>query len=503
MALPSTGRSGLPGCALYFFLFMSLGSLTPFVPVIWRSKGLSEAEVGLLGAVRPISILLAGPVICALTDKYGVQQMVLYGLMLLFAIARSTMLVAGGFWALAAVEISCSVSMSTIMSIIDAAVRNVFGSDGYGTQRSWGAAGYGLAALMSGFVYDVTGGSYDGVVAVYVTVLALALVAALGVPVGRTDIPAGGLDDEEPRRSDRLGTCDNTSSHGETELVENDRESDDEAAKTLADIRMNAEGYGKGDLIQPQDHLEQEERGVASVLWIMFSTPQHFSFFLGVILSGMAKGVIDTFLFIWLDELGGSHVLLGLAGLVMCCAEVPFFYVSGFLIRKIGPRNVVALSQIGYIVRLVYYSGLWDPWWVLPAELLHGLTFAATWAATTDYAHGIAPAHLRTTMQATKAGLNRGMGYGLGAILGGVAYSNLGPRRCFLASAALPLVSLLFLIVLPWVNVGGDLRKQGTGEEGLEHWGPKVCHKEVSADENGISGEFGTNNLDAVESRPE
>ncbi|CAN0538188.1 unnamed protein product [Ectocarpus sp. 12 AP-2014] len=34
---------------------------------------------------------------------------------------------------------------------------------------------------------------------VYVTVLALALLAALGIPIGRTDEPAGGQDDEEPR----------------------------------------------------------------------------------------------------------------------------------------------------------------------------------------------------------------------------------------------------------------------------------------------------------------
>jgi len=32
-----------------------------------------------------------------------------------------------------------------------------------------------------------------------------------------------------------------------------------------------------------------------------------------------------------------------------------------------------------------------DPRWVLPAEMLHGLTFAAMWAATTNYAHEIAP----------------------------------------------------------------------------------------------------------------
>ena len=37
------------------------------------------------------------------------------------------------------------------------------------------------------------------------------------------------------------------------------------------------------------------------------------------------------------------------------------------------------------------WQNLREPWWVLPAEVLHGLTFAAMWAATTDYAHQIAP----------------------------------------------------------------------------------------------------------------
>ncbi|CAM9812625.1 unnamed protein product [Ectocarpus sp. 8 AP-2014] len=390
MAVPWTG-SRLAGCALYFFLFASFGSLTPFLPLIWRSKGLAETEVGLLAAVRPISVILAGPIICAFTDKHGVQQTALYVLLLLFAITGSTVLFAGSFSALAAVELSSSVSRSPIVSLIDAAVRNAFGSGGYGTQRSWGAAGYGLSTLISGIVYGIARGSYDGVVSVYVSVLAMALVAALGVPVGPTAEPAGGQEDEKPWRN-KTGTSHNVSIHRETELAENGCASEDEATDTRADIGINAEDPGNEDLSNPLQHLEQEEHGVASALWIMFSTPQNISFFSAVFLSGMTKGVIDTFLFIWLDELGSSHALLGLAGLAMSFSEVPFFYVSGPLSRKIGPRNVVALSQIGYIVRLVYYSVLSDPWWVLPAELLHGLTFAAMWAATTDYAHGIAPA---------------------------------------------------------------------------------------------------------------
>ena len=32
-----------------------------------------------------------------------------------------------------------------------------------------------------------------------------------------------------------------------------------------------------------------------------------------------------------------------------------------------------------------------DPWWVLPAEVLHGFTFAAVWAASVSYVQEIAP----------------------------------------------------------------------------------------------------------------
>lgn len=48
----------------------------------------------------------------------------------------------------------------------------------------WGAVGYGFAVLVSGIVYDNAGGGYGSVVVVFVVALALALVAALGVPVG-------------------------------------------------------------------------------------------------------------------------------------------------------------------------------------------------------------------------------------------------------------------------------------------------------------------------------
>ncbi|CAN0291240.1 unnamed protein product [Scytosiphon promiscuus] len=102
--------------------------------------------------------------------------------------------------------------------------------------------------------------------------------------------------------------------------------------------------------------------------------------------------------------------------------------------------------------------------------MLHGLTFAAMWAATIDYAHGIAPAHLRSTVQAIVSGLKRGLGCGLGSVLGGVMYSSLGPRVCFGVSAALPCLSILLLLVIPPIGVRQRYRGDESAQEGLDTW---------------------------------
>lgn len=70
----------------------------------------------------------------------------------------------------------------------------------YGTQRLWGAAGYGLSTFASGFVYDNTTGGYGGVVIVFVAVSAAALVAALGVRFDGDRSSAGSQDGEELQR---------------------------------------------------------------------------------------------------------------------------------------------------------------------------------------------------------------------------------------------------------------------------------------------------------------
>lgn len=57
----------------------------------------------------------------------------------------------------------------------------------FGSQRLWGAVGFGIASLVAGYVSDLYGGSFSGVMLVFMGNVLLALVASTGVPVGQVN----------------------------------------------------------------------------------------------------------------------------------------------------------------------------------------------------------------------------------------------------------------------------------------------------------------------------
>eukprot|EP00904_Undaria_pinnatifida_P002326 jgi/Undpi1/12094/HiC_scaffold_4.g01792.m1 len=452
------------GCIFYFFLYMSYGSIVPYLPLIWRDKGFSESQVGLLGSIRPAMSFLATPVLCGFADRRNIQQQILYVAMMLYAVFPPSVLVAGGFSAVVVVETLSSIAKSPITSLVDAAVRHSFGGDGYGVQRLWGAFGFGVASFISGYLCDAAGGGYEGVMLFFVAVMAIGLMASTGVPVGRNDdLP----DVDEDKDCECPMMEDDGAVALKTEPKSVKRVNHDGASNgILVDGIVIPTAANGGVANQMEDNVtsgtskrfRQEPLTIddrkthddakgrfLTVVRLMFGTLESSSLFAAVLLSGMAGGVIDIFLFIRLKELGGSHMLIGLTRLAMCLSEVPCFYLSGPLIKRVGVRGAISLAQVAYLTRLIYYSNLKEPWWVLPAEMVHGMTFAITWSATTDYAHQIAPAHMRTTVQGVISGLHWGLGFGLGALLGGILYEHLGARLCFIVSSILPLFALMLL----------------------------------------------------------
>eukprot|EP00878_Enallax_costatus_P041407 GHUV01048165.1.p1 GENE.GHUV01048165.1~~GHUV01048165.1.p1 ORF type:complete len:139 (+),score=18.04 GHUV01048165.1:44-460(+) len=88
---------------------------------------------------------------------------------------------------------------------------------------------------------------------------------------------------------------------------------------------------------------------------------------------GFGIGVIGEFLFLFLQDLGGSESLMGLTLTVTCIAEVPAFHYQPQLLKMVSVHTMLHIVMWAYVVRLGLYALLpyvGSAWAVLPAELL-------------------------------------------------------------------------------------------------------------------------------------
>jgi MFS transporter, PPP family, 3-phenylpropionic acid transporter len=110
---------------------------------------------------------------------------------------------------------------------------------------------------------------------------------------------------------------------------------------------------------------------------------QTVAFVLGSVVMGQAYGAVAAFLFLRLQRLGGSPLLMGLTLAVNCAVEAPVFHHAGPAIRRLGLLGVLELCLALMAARLAFYGLLASPWPVLLVEGVHGVTFALLWTAGT------------------------------------------------------------------------------------------------------------------------
>eukprot|EP00611_Tribonema_gayanum_P021241 TRINITY_DN403_c0_g1_i1.p1 TRINITY_DN403_c0_g1~~TRINITY_DN403_c0_g1_i1.p1 ORF type:complete len:407 (-),score=56.51 TRINITY_DN403_c0_g1_i1:453-1673(-) len=325
-----------------------------------------------------------------MTDRLQIHKTMLLSCIALSAVAQCLVLGSRSFTWQAAIRLLVSVLGAPVGSLLDAAVMtSLQGTDAtYGSQRMWGAVGFGVMTFVSGQVVDTIYG-WAGVFIMYAAFAAASIAVCVPFKIEHT-APSG--------KKMHMG----------------------EALRTMA------------------------------------ANPEAVAIFTTVVLSGMASGIIDTFLFVYLYDLKARGSVMGIARFIMCAAEVPLFFISGRLIAWAGIKPVIAMAQAAYVLRFIYYSLLRDPWWVLPSEVLHGFTYGVMWSATTAYAHSIAPPGAGSTAQGIVSGLHWGLGFGTGSLLGGQLYEHVGPIRMFQLGACLSTISFGLITLTCLVSKGED-----------------------------------------------
>jgi PPP family 3-phenylpropionic acid transporter len=160
------------------------------------------------------------------------------------------------------------------------------------------------------------------------------------------------------------------------------------------------------------------------------------------LLFGVGMGVLLSYQFLYLEQLGASRTIMALSLTMATISELPFWFYSGALLRRYGASRLVAVALVATAIRMFSLAFMGAPWLVLPISLLHGPAFALMWAAGVAEADAAAPSGLGATAQGLFSGALLGLGAALGGFIGGPAYEAIGFERLFAYLGWLTLVAL-------------------------------------------------------------
>ena len=79
----------------------------------------------------------------------------------------------------------------------------------------------------------------------------------------------------------------------------------------------------------------------------------HFSHFHLFCSKGTLIGCTGNFLFIFLEEIGGSKSLMGLAITVSSLTSIPLLLFSNVIFKNLGHPNVLVVGMAFYVIRLI------------------------------------------------------------------------------------------------------------------------------------------------------
>ncbi|GAB6027288.1 hypothetical protein CHUAL_001570 [Chamberlinius hualienensis] len=195
--------------------------------------------------------------------------------------------------------------------------------------------------------------------------------------------------------------------------------------------------------------ISERPHALAKDLWTIFKQLEVIVFSVAVILQGMITGFLWTFIVVYANELNGSQLVIGLNYAVECfLSEIPFFIISGWIVDKLGHSNSMSLVLLITGFKTLCYSFIYNAWYMLVIALCHGVTYGVMYSTIATYASTIAPSSLSASIQGIFQALLEGAGVGLGNLLGGFVYEEIGGRLAFRVFG----ISLLGISVAHWLT---------------------------------------------------
>jgi len=198
----------------------------------------------------------------------------------------------------------------------------------------------------------------------------------------------------------------------------------------------------------------------------LFLEPRYVLFLFVTLSFGACSAAFESLLTVFISTLTKNAAFVGASLIIQCASELVPFYYSHVLIEKAGPHLMVCCSMAAFVLRCVLTSLVTNPYWLMPIQLLHGLTMAIFLTAGVELSHRNAPSR---ALQASAQGLFQlaytSAGGAGGNVFGGWLFEKAGGAAMYGVNGSITAVVLVVWVVTGALTCPKEGRTGTSGEE--------------------------------------
>ncbi len=177
-------------------------------------------------------------------------------------------------------------------------------------------------------------------------------------------------------------------------------------------------------------------------------------FMLLLMLLAISHRANDSFIGLYIAQLGGSEGLVGLAWFVGVSSEAIVFAFAGFWFRKYRPLFFIIVAGVLYSIRWFLYAAADDAAYIIALQFLHGLTFGVFYTASLDYVTRLIPKLLQSTGHLIFYAVFFGISGIIGSLVGGALIDSFGGSTLYMVMGWLTTVGTICFFIYHSVTYG-------------------------------------------------
>jgi PPP family 3-phenylpropionic acid transporter len=172
-------------------------------------------------------------------------------------------------------------------------------------------------------------------------------------------------------------------------------------------------------------------------LKFLFKDKMVLLFFILIVFFAIFSSPFSGFYNFYLQDIGASNKIVGLALSIMAICELPFYFFGSKIVKKYGFQNVLMLSMLATGIRMCGYYFISNPYHAIILDTTHGICYSLFAVAVVEYISNALPDKWRATGIALMWTAYNGIGVFFGGLFNGILYDNFQGKGMMLTQGIL------------------------------------------------------------------